>query len=95
MLLNNGITETWLFDKGPLEGSISLGLYPTQAEAQVAHQGLMEKGITTKLAPRLVRGDVFWLKIPWSKLPLVLDDLVQMLNSQDPTLKMPSPEVCR
>jgi hypothetical protein len=95
MLLNNGITETWLFDKGPLEGSISLGLYPTQAEAQVAHQGLMEKGITTKLAPRLVRGDVFWLKIPWSKLPLVLDDLVQMLNSQDPTLKMPPPEVCR
>lgn len=95
MLLNNGIYETWLFDKGPLEGAISLGLYPSQAEAQVAQQTLMEKGISAKLVPRLVRGDVFWLKIPWTKLPLVLDDAIHLLNSQDPTLKMPPPEVCR
>lgn len=95
MLLNNGIYETWLFDKGPMEGAISLGIYPTQAEAQVAQQNLVEKGIGVKLVPRLVRGDVFWLKIPWTKLPLVLDDAVHLLNSQDPALKMPAPEVCR
>ena len=94
MLLNKGIYETWLFDQGPLEGSISLGLYPTQVEAQTARQVLMEKGVNPNIVPRLVRGDVFWLKIPWTQLPLVLDDAVQMLNSQDPTLKMPSPEAC-
>ena len=95
MLHNKGIYETWLFDKGPLEGAISLGLYPSQAEAQVSQQSLMEKGISAKLVPRLVRGDLFWLKIPWTKLPLVLDDAIHLLNSQDPTLKMPPPEVCR
>jgi hypothetical protein len=26
---------------------------------------------------------------------LVLDDAIHLLNSQDPTLKMPPPEVCR
>jgi hypothetical protein len=94
MLLNKGIYETWLFDKGPLEGAISMGLYKTPGEAELAVQSFREKGITAKTAPRQVRGDVYWVKIPWSQLPLLLDEAVQTLNSQDPTLKMPSPAPC-
>ncbi len=95
MLLNKGIYETWLFDKGPLEGAISLGLYKTQNEAQAAVQSLMEKGIAAKVAPRQVRGDIFWLKIPWTQLPLALDEAIHMLNSQDSSLNIPSPVMCR
>lgn len=94
MLLNKGIHETWLFDQGPLAGTISLGLYKTPGEADLALQELRAKGITAKVTPRLVRGDVFWVKIHWTQLPLLLDEAVQTLNSQDPALKMPSPDPC-
>jgi len=94
MLLNKGIYETWLFERGPLEGSISMGLYKTPGEADLAMQAIRAKGVTAKVTPRLVRGDVFWVKIPWTQLPLLLDEAVQTLNSQDPALKMPSPVPC-
>lgn len=94
MLLNKGIYETWLFDKGPLEGAISMGLYKTPGEADLAMQDFRAKGVTAKVTPRLVRGDVFWVKVPWTQLPLLLDEAVQTLNSQDPALKMPSPAPC-
>lgn len=95
MLESNGIFDSWLFDKGPLAGAISLGLYKTREEADQALQLLVEKGIGAKVVPRLVRGEVFWLKIPWPGLPLALDETVQVLNSQDPTLAMPAPVPCK
>ncbi|GAB6048280.1 hypothetical protein JCM19379_21090 [Methyloparacoccus murrellii] len=94
MLQNQGIHETWLFDRGPLEGAISLGLYKTREEAIKEQQLLMEKAVPANVVPRLVRGDVFWLRIPWTRLPLELDEAVQTLNSQDPTLAMPGPVSC-
>lgn len=94
MLENNGIHETWLFDKGPLQGAISLGLYKTRAEADKAQQLLVEKGVGVRVSPRMVRGEVLWLKIPWTGSPLGLEETVQMLNSQDPSLNMPAPTPC-
>jgi hypothetical protein len=94
MLEGKGIFDSWLFDKGPLAGALSLGLYKTREEADQALQILLAKGIGAKVAPRLVRGEVFWLKIPWTGLPLALEETVQVLNSQDPTLAMPLPVVC-
>jgi hypothetical protein len=95
MLEANGIFDTWLFDKGPLTGAISLGLYKTREEADEALRVLVERGIGAKVTPRLVRGEVFWLKIPWTRLPLALEETVQVLNSQDPTLAMPLPVACK
>ena len=95
MLEAHGIFDSWLFDKGPLAGAISLGLYKTREEADQALRLLAEKGIGAKVVPRLVRGEVFWLKIPWTGLPLALEETIQVLNSQDPTLAMPLPAVCK
>lgn len=94
MLEGKGIYATWLFDKGPLAGALSLGLYKTRGEADRALEQLAEKGVTAAVVPRLVRGDVYWLKIPWTGLPLELDEAVQMLNSHDPALGMPPPATC-
>lgn len=94
MLEGKGIYATWLFDKGPLAGSISLGLYKTRGDADRAQEQLAEKGVTATVVPRLVRGEVYWLKIPWTGLPLELDETVQMLNSHDASLGMPAPVPC-
>jgi hypothetical protein len=42
-----------------------------------------------------VRGDVFWIKMPWTKLPLLLEEAIHTLNSQDPGLRMPAPLACQ
>lgn len=94
MLEGKGIYATWLFDKGPLAGALSLGLYKTRGEADRAVAQLAEKGINAAVAPRLVRGEVYWLKMPWTGLPLELDETIQTLNSRDTTLGMPAPLPC-
>ena len=95
MVLNRGIRETWLFEQGPLKNAISLGLYQTREEALKQQQLLVEQGLPVKVEPRSVRGDVFWIKIPWTKLPLLLEEAIHTLNSQDPGLRMPAPLACQ
>ncbi len=94
LLFSHGIRGTWLFDSGPLQNAISVGLYKTREEALKAEQLLVEQGIAVKATPRLVQGEVLWIRLPWTGLPLELDDIVQTLNSQDPALKMPAPVPC-
>jgi hypothetical protein len=95
MVLNRGIRETWLFEQGPLKNAVSLGLYQTREEAIKQQQLLVEQGLPVKVEPRLVRGDVFWIKMPWTKLPLLLEEAIHTLNSQDPGLRMPAPLACQ
>lgn len=94
MLNNRGIYETWLFDRGPLSGAISLGLYPTQEAADAAVLGFRDKGVVTRVKPRLVRGVTYWVKLPWEGTPLALDEALQLLRSQDESLKIPLPAPC-
>ena len=94
MLMNKGVYENWLFDRGPLVGAISLGLYKTQGEAEKALLGYKEKGINAKVRPRLVRANGFWLRVPWDKPSLELDEAIQSINSGDTSIKMPSPTPC-
>ncbi len=94
MLMEKGVKDAWLFDKGPLKGAISLGLYKTREEAEAARQPFKDKNIVTEITPRLVRGQVYWLKIPWHRSALELEEIVQVLNSQDSTLHVPVPIPC-
>ncbi|MGZ8219279.1 hypothetical protein [Methylomagnum sp.] len=93
-LAGKGVVDAWLFEKGPLQGALSLGLYKTKEEAESARKPFMDKNIVTEIAPRLVRGQVFWLKIPWHRPALELEEIVQVLNSQDSSLHIPAPMVC-
>jgi hypothetical protein len=94
MLSEKGIADAWLFDKGPLQWAISLGLHNTREKAEEAQKPLTAKNIVTEIAPRMVRGRVYWVKIPWRKSALDFDEVVQVLNSQDPTLSLPAPRPC-
>lgn len=93
-LAEKGVVDAWLFEKGPLQGALSLGLYKTREEAEAARKPFMDKNIVTEIAPRLVRGQVFWLKIPWHRPALELEEIVQVLNSQDSSLHIPAPVAC-
>ena len=95
MLEGKGVVDTWLFDKGPLQGAISMGLYKTREEADQAAQQLRDQGIGVQVAPRLVRGDVYSVRFSWERLPLDLEEVVRVLNSQDPALQMPMPVPCK
>lgn len=95
MLEKKGILDAWVFDKGPLRGAISLGLYPSRSAAELAAKPFSEKGIVVEVAPRRVRGDAFWIEVPWQGLALDLEEIIQVLNTQDPQLQMPLPLVCR
>lgn len=94
MLAEKGVVDTWLFDKGPLQGAISLGLFKTREEAEAARKAFMAKNIVAEVVPRLVRGKVYWVKIPWHRPGLEFEEIVQVLNTQDPTLRIPAPIPC-
>jgi hypothetical protein len=94
LLLNRGFYETWLFDRGPLAGSIALGLYPSEEEANAALAGFRERGVNAKVRARLIRGESFWIKVPWQGSVLDFDEAIQMLKGHDGSLNLPSPQVC-
>lgn len=94
MLLDKGVVDMWVFEKGSLQGAISLGLYSTREQAEAGQKQLTDKNIVTELAPRLVQGKVFWLRIPWTRPPLELEEIIQLLNTQDPDSKIPAPVPC-
>lgn len=94
LLQNRGFYETWLFDRGPLAGSIALGLYSTEEEANAALVGFRERGINAKVRPRLVRGQSFWIKVPWQGSVMEFDEAIQTLKGHDGTLNLPSPSRC-
>jgi hypothetical protein len=94
MLADKGVLDTWLFDRGPLLGAISLGLFKTKEEAEAARKSFMDKSIVAEVVPRLVRGQVYWVKIPWQRPALEFEEIVQVLNTQDPSLHIPAPIPC-
>lgn len=94
MLLAKGVVDMWVFEKGSLQGAISLGLYASREQAETARKQFADKSIVTEIAPRLVPGKVYWLRLPWTRPPLELEEIVQLLNTQDPDLRIPAPVAC-
>lgn len=85
MLLEKGVTDLWLFDKGPLQGAISLGLFKTRVRAEQAQKKFMGEGIITEVVPRQVRGDAYWVRIPWPGPATDLDEFVKSTAPQSAT----------
>jgi hypothetical protein len=94
MLLGKHVADMWVFDRGPLQGAISLGLYTSREQAETARKQFTNKGIVTEIVPRMVRGRVFWVRIPWRRPVLELEEIVQVLNTQDPESRIPSLVPC-
>jgi hypothetical protein len=93
-LAEKGVKDMWLFDKGPLQGAISLGLFDGRERADAAQKRFMEEGIITTVTPRLVRGRVYWIRVPWHRPAFELEEILQVLASQDQSLHIPAPIPC-
>jgi len=65
MLLEKGIHDLWLFDRGELAGYISLGLYQTQEGVEQAQKKYFERNIATEIRPREAAVHGYWIEIPW------------------------------
>jgi hypothetical protein len=93
-LAEKGVKDMWVFEKGSLEWAISLGLYSSRDRAEVARKQFADKSIVTEVTPRLVQGEVHWLRIPWRRPLLELEEIVQLFNTQDPDSDLPEPIPC-
>lgn len=94
MLAQKGAHDGWIFESGPLQWAISLGLYETREKAQEAQKPYIQKNIMTELTPRMARGKVYWLRAPWNGSLLELEEIIQVLNLEDSSLQIPGPVPC-
>jgi hypothetical protein len=56
-----GISDTWLFRRGPLKNAISLGLFRREAGAKRRVDEVADKGFEAKLHPQVSRVEYRWL----------------------------------
>lgn len=94
MLLEKGVQDLWLFDKGELAGAISLGLYSIHDGAIRAQADFMKKNLVTEVVPRLVSSHSEWVRIPWPGTQMELEEVVHLLNSEGTETKLPAPVPC-
>ncbi len=95
MLQERGIKDFWLFNKGELQGAISLGLHETREKAEAAQRQFLDQGIVSELVPRSTRSDTYWLRIPWTGSRLALDEILQTLKMQNADLLIPPLQACQ
>ncbi len=57
-----GVTDLWLFTKGPMENSISLGLYAGINNATRHSNNINSKGFHSEVNPRMSEQTKFWLE---------------------------------
>jgi hypothetical protein len=94
MLLKKGVTDLWLFDKGAQQGAISLGLFKTLSRAEQAQKRFTEQGIITEVVARQVRGDAFWVRIPWTRPASELGEVLKSTDSKGAAGSSPSLVPC-
>jgi len=80
MLIDQGLRDVWLIDKGELQGAISLGLFKTRERAEMARRQFSERNIAAEVQPRMIRARTSWLQLRWqgerAKLDALFSDLV-------------------
>jgi len=65
MLMEKGVQDAWVFDKGEMAGAISLGVFNSRDKADLMQEQLRAKGIEVEVKPRLARSDAFWVQVSW------------------------------
>lgn len=84
MLMDRGVRDLWLFDKGELQGAISLGIYKTKERAEGLQQKFREQGLDVEVRPRLTRAKAPWVEVRWQGERSELDAIVARLGSEHP-----------
>ncbi len=64
-----GLTDLWLFKRGPWRGAVSLGLYSKWSRASAVADRLRARGIDVAVLPRHRRVTVFWVRMRREPFP--------------------------
>ncbi|HYE36233.1 hypothetical protein [Methylocaldum sp.] len=94
MLIEKGVTDLWLFDKGPLQGAISLGLFKTRRRAEQAQKQFTEQSIITEVVPRQVRNEAQWVRVPWTRPASELEEILKSADAKVTSGQLPPPVPC-
>ncbi len=78
-----GLTDLWLFERGPWRGAVSLGLYSEWSRAEAVADRLRARGIDVAVLPRHRRVTAFWVRLRREPFPGWLSGLASGLGGRD------------
>jgi len=81
MLVEKGVRDLWLIDKGEMQGAISLGIYKTRERAENLQRKFSEQNIEVEVKPRMTRAKASWIQFRWPGARAALDAVVAELAS--------------
>ncbi len=58
-----GLQDLWLFEQGPWQGAISLGMYAEQSRAEALAKRLRERGLEVKVMPKRQTLTRYWVRL--------------------------------
>jgi len=89
-----GILDVWHFSKGPLAGTVSLGLYSDRARAEERRAVLTGKGFAAEIRPREVEVPTYWVRTHYVESDQEANSALEQAYNQYPALSFP-PRPCR
>lgn len=94
MLMDKGIKDVWLIDKGDMAGTISLGIFKTREEAETELLRLSKLNVRAQIRPRITQSETVWIQFAWDKSPLELDEVMIQLRGENSAVSMPPLRLC-
>jgi hypothetical protein len=93
-LIEKGVKDVWLFEKGDMQGMISLGLYKTREEAEAERQRLAKLEVPIQVQPRISHAPVFWVQFDWIGSAVELDEAMIQIRGENPAVSVPPVQSC-
>lgn len=95
MLIDKGIKDVWLIDKGDMAGMISLGIFKTREEAETELLRLSNKlNVRAQVRPRITQSETAWVQFSWEKSAMELDEVMIQLRGENPDVSVPPLRPC-
>jgi len=61
-LKSKGFQDVWLFDRGPMKGVISLGLYSKKSRAEMVASRFRQQGVVVDVSPKKDSREELWIR---------------------------------
>lgn len=94
MLIDKGVKDVWLIDKGDMAGMISLGIFKTREEAETELQRLSKLNVQIQVRPRISQSETTWVQFDWPKSGVELDEVMIQLRGENPEVSVPAIRAC-
>ncbi|QJD30229.1 hypothetical protein [Methylococcus geothermalis] len=94
MLMDKGIKDVWLIDKGDMAGMISLGIFKTREEAETELLRLSKLNVRAQIRPRITQSETAWIQFAWDKSAMELDEIMIQLRGENPDVSVPPLRAC-